>query len=38
MAIDLHAPITFYIAAESLGDTETLAQCETRCICEAVVW
>jgi hypothetical protein len=38
MTADRSAPIATYIAAESRGDTETLAQGETRCMCETVVW
>ena len=38
MTVDLPTSIAIYIAAESRGDTETLAQCETRCVRETVVW
>lgn len=38
MTVDLPAPIAIYIAAESRGDTETLALCETRCVRETLVW
>jgi hypothetical protein len=38
MTVDLPRRIAIYIAAENRGDTETLAQCKTRCVCETVVW
>jgi hypothetical protein len=37
MTVDISAPIATYIAAENRGDTESLAQCETHCVCESVV-
>jgi hypothetical protein len=37
MTVDLSAPIATYIAAENRGDTESLAQCKTRCVCQTVV-
>ena len=37
MAVDLPAAIAIDIAAEGRGDTENLAECETRCVRETVV-
>jgi hypothetical protein len=38
MTVDLPTPIAIHFPAENWGDTETLAQGETRCMCETVVW
>jgi hypothetical protein len=37
MTVDLSAPIAIHIPVESRGDTESLAQCKTRCVCQTVV-
>lgn len=38
MTVDPSTRTATYIAAENRGDTETLPQCKTRCVCETVIW